>query len=300
MSEDNSWRAEYEASILGKTTNILRANQIVQSHFPKSLFRYGAFDDKGYWKDLILHNKLHISTPYSFNDPFDCELSFTKDALLIPESKAATIKYLKKKFRIMEYDINRIKLSTDLWKDIETVVNHYGAKVDQEKADIASILNDLDDRFKKHIGIICLSRRPDSILMWSHYANYHTGFCIEFNTEQPSELRNKIYPVIYQEQRNNLTEAFLQRKKRWAAIASICKSSDWSYENEWRIVMYVRPDLTVIDPVFVSVPGLIKSIYLGVKVDKQFEKEIVKSLSIPIYKMEMANDSYSLIPKRVN
>lgn len=300
MSEDDSWYNKYQDTILGKTTDISKAQQIIQQHFPKSLFRYGAFDSKKHWEDSVLNSKLHVSTPYCFNDPFDCELSFTKDALLNEECKSATIKYLQKRFHIKEYDVNRIRLSTDLWKDINTVVGHYGARVNEEKANISGMLNGLDNLFKKHIGIICFSERPDSILMWSHYSNYHTGFCIELDTTQPSDFRNYIYPVIYQEARNNLTSAFLQRNKHWAAIASICKSFEWSYEKEWRLVMYLLQDLSATDPFFISVPGLIKSVYLGVKADQQIENKIVKSLSIPIYKMEMANDSYSLIPKRIN
>lgn len=301
MPNDNdSWYIEYKKSMLEGTTNIRQAQKIVQQHFPKSLFIYRAFDDNGYWKDLALNNKLHISTPYSFNDPFDCELSFTRDALLIEENKRAIIKYLKKRFHIEEYDINRIRFSTNLWEDISTVVSHYGARIDQEKVNIEGILKDIDDKFKKHIGIICLSEHPNSILMWSHYANYHTGFCIELSTDQPSTFRDLIYPVIYQKKRNNLTEAFIQHKKYWAVIASICKSEEWSYEKEWRFVTYGLLDFSIAKQAFISVPGLIKSIYLGVKTDKGIENKIIESLNIPIYKMEMASDSYSLIPKLIS
>lgn len=296
----DSWYSEYKDAILGKTTNLSKAQQIIQKHFPKSLFRYGSFDSNAYWEDIVLNSKLHVSMPYSFNDPFDCELSFTEDAFLNEECKAATIKYLKKRFHIKEYDVNRIRLSTNLWEDINTVVGHFGARVDEEKANISGMLNGIDDLFKKHIGVICFSEYPDSILMWSHYGNYHTGFCVELDMTQPSDFRDYIYPVIYQESRNNLTSAFLQHNKHWAAMASICKSSEWSYEREWRCVMYLRQDLSTVSPFFISVPGLTKSIYLGVKVDKQIENKIVNSLNVPIFKMEMANDSYSLIPKRIN
>ncbi|KNE87154.1 hypothetical protein PSTG_19467, partial [Puccinia striiformis f. sp. tritici PST-78] len=39
------------------------------------------------------------------------------------------------------------------------------------------------DALNKSIGIFCLSEKPDSELMWSHYADSHQGFVIEFETE---------------------------------------------------------------------------------------------------------------------
>jgi len=36
----------------------------------------------------------------------------------------------------------------------------------------------------KYGGIIALSSRWDSILMWSHYANNHKGYCIGFDSKK--------------------------------------------------------------------------------------------------------------------
>jgi hypothetical protein len=33
----------------------------------------------------------------------------------------------------------------------------------------------------KNIGICSFSSKPDIILMWSHYANGNSGFCLEFD-----------------------------------------------------------------------------------------------------------------------
>ena len=40
-------------------------------------------------------------------------------------------------------------------------------------------------KFDEHIGALCLSEVPDSLLMWSHYAASHTGFAIEFDGHHP-------------------------------------------------------------------------------------------------------------------
>ena len=38
------------------------------------------------------------------------------------------------------------------------------------------------ENFKKEtLRISCFSSRLDSIVMWSHYASNHTGYCVEYN-----------------------------------------------------------------------------------------------------------------------
>ena len=35
-------------------------------------------------------------------------------------------------------------------------------------------------RFSERIGLYCLSQVNNSILMWSHYAQDHQGYCLQF------------------------------------------------------------------------------------------------------------------------
>ena len=44
----------------------------------------------------------------------------------------------------------------------------------------------------------CLTENPNSILMWSHYADKHTGFCIEYNFNQAdSSITDHLVKVKY-------------------------------------------------------------------------------------------------------
>uniref|UniRef100_UPI0020CD2CC1 DUF2971 domain-containing protein n=1 Tax=Vibrio cholerae TaxID=666 RepID=UPI0020CD2CC1 len=38
------------------------------------------------------------------------------------------------------------------------------------------------DIIDQSYGILCLSAKEDSLLMWSHYGNSHKGYVIEFDT----------------------------------------------------------------------------------------------------------------------
>ena len=46
-------------------------------------------------------------------------------------------------------------------------------------------------------GVCCFSEKKDDILMWSHYADGHKGFCLEFITPK----HNRDQEVIYNQER---------------------------------------------------------------------------------------------------
>jgi hypothetical protein len=78
-------------------------------------------------------------------------------------------------------------------------------------------------------GIISLSETPENVLMWSHYADSHRGFVIEFNsnheyfklgTQKVKYSKNR--PLMIAEQGDHYTDLFST------------KSPDWAYEKEIR------------------------------------------------------------------
>ena len=77
--------------------------------------------------------------------------------------------------------------------------------------------------------VTCLSERMDSPLMWSHYANKHYGFCLEYDftttmTERrypdllPAQLL--LFPVCYSEKRPLLSKALFDGKTTMYYIKS--------------------------------------------------------------------------------
>lgn len=95
------------------------------------------------------------------------------------------------------------------------------------------------ERIESEYGVLCLSQRPDNLLMWSHYTLAHQGFVIEFDEQHPFFNQKPQIPgvgflekVKYSKSRPHLqlfcditpTEMFFS------------KSEDWQYEQEWRIV----------------------------------------------------------------
>ncbi|HAT3650427.1 TPA: DUF2971 domain-containing protein [Raoultella ornithinolytica] len=99
------------------------------------------------------------------------------------------------------------------------------------------IQDEVVNAFKK--GVLCLSKKFNSPLMWSHYANQHKGLCIEYDmTLVDDEL---VHEVIYGGSRKILTseiEQWLDNPDNDSQIKNVClltKSGEWRYESEWRI-----------------------------------------------------------------
>lgn len=93
----------------------------------------------------------------------------------------------------------------------------------------------------EHVGILCLSKRNDSIPMWSHYSNSHKGVVIGIDANDDSFHCSKISPVRYFKHRISIDPRVeAGSKKWWQQIHKIIfsKSSEWKYEVERRMVFH--------------------------------------------------------------
>lgn len=97
--------------------------------------------------------------------------------------------------------------------------------------------------FNEGLGVLSLSAVRDSILMWSHYANDHTGFVVGFDSSNQ----------FFDKRRSKKDEFGFLREVQYAAerpevvlsnTSAIpwfqTKAQEWSYEKEWRIVRVLR------------------------------------------------------------
>ncbi len=157
--------------------------------------------------------------------------------------------------------------------------------------------------FKDRIAITCYSENSDSILMWSHYARNHQGFCVEYDFGDVSLLGPKHYdrnysmilaPVIYG--KRELIEITNNQENDSYAILKMVysKAFDWIYEQEWRQVLITQQAL---NGGFLSPSADIKTIVLGCKIDSFVEKIIYRMClekGIKLEKMRMHEDKFFL------
>ncbi len=157
-------------------------------------------------------------------------------------------------------------------------------------------------------AVSCFSESPSNVLMWSHYANKHTGFCVEydFNTLIDKNGLDWLLPVVYSKDRiplsldqfdfsdpQNVKAIFNSDLIADIALLFLVKSDIWEYEKEWRII---REQKSLIDGHLECLP-IISAVYLGANIspkDEQIIKDIALQKKIKLYKYAMDADTYSL------
>lgn len=89
-------------------------------------------------------------------------------------------------------------------------------------------------KLQSKVFVSCFSEKNNSMLMWSHYAEQHTGLCVGYRLYDLIEKYN-IFPVIYSNQMPQISD--IRNAEESALYQSILtKCEDWSYELEWRII----------------------------------------------------------------
>lgn len=84
------------------------------------------------------------------------------------------------------------------------------------------------------IGIACFSEDPNNLLMWAHYAGGGSGFCLELDSSE--SIIQEPRPVLYSYHRPLFDFMHFSRgiDDEQMIRLLLLKSSDWSYEKEWR------------------------------------------------------------------
>ena len=96
--------------------------------------------------------------------------------------------------------------------------------------------------FSKKYRLICGSTNIDNILLWSHYADAHTGIAIEFNVlEKPFGNISNEYKgnVNYQSSRSiffAIKEMSINSFKDQFIKMALHKALIWEYEKEYRFI----------------------------------------------------------------
>jgi len=132
-------------------------------------------------------------------------------------------------------------------------------------------LKEFRNKDLKNLGVFSMSQIKDNILMWSHYANQHKGFCIEF-LRLPNNLLGDMgvtqpvnyhcdYPEVDPFDSSGNIDHSIFRKMLFA------KARDWAYEKEWRLT-YDEGDKEV------PIPGDISSIIFGLKMSDEHKNTI--------------------------
>lgn len=281
-------------------------------NLPKSLYKYCSFDKKNLNLDNLKNDMVWMTKPSTFNDPYEFTYSINLEKVLeynysdkinifaevnIRNFSADELNKMVKDIRTYDVIIENLLSEKKITKEeVEDFERRYLGVIEQS-------INNED--IKKNFKVSCFAEECNLLLMWSHYAENHTGFCIEYDIDSlliDSPITKSLYPIIYTNELFDTTEYFLHKAEGIPNIdylleGMITKSLDWEYEKEWRLV--IRDD----DPIGAKfdMPKP-KSIYLGSEFDVNNLEHFYSFCSdngIELYQMKRSKSKYELIPEKI-
>lgn len=197
-------------------------------------------------KNIFKDNTLKVTNPKDFNDPFDCNMPYLDENLSLKN--------------IFKNEIKRTeKISS----------KHYHVRMEQQEGFNQQILafeqeikkefeifsSDWDIEISK-FRILSLTIKKDDILMWSHYANFHSGVVLGFDNLK--DIFDNLKPVKYvyeRESKNFIVNNFIKKAIRVKNNKEnedkeinnfvdkiieflYIKKEEWKYEDEYRAIFF--------------------------------------------------------------
>jgi Protein of unknown function (DUF2971) len=220
------------ANGLGDTNNAEMERAIQDGVIPPGpLWKYFSLsqNQNPSWKvklhQICIEGKLYCSTPRDFNDPFDCLPSVASPQTLDKIASGADLLIAKFAESLPEHHPT----------EIADLANERLLSLSPEDLMEWSKLS--CETTARQMGVFCLSERVDSVLMWSHYANNHTGIAIMF--DPLINLKGGLMSLLkvrYQAARPKISY-FDSEDVMGFADALSTKASFWDYEMEWRKIV---------------------------------------------------------------
>lgn len=200
------------------------------------LYKYKPFS--GFGMRLAAYGEIYFASGDNLNDPFE--------GYFVPESKVFTMSDSELRRHAKEM----VKLhDPNADPRAKPVLEEMAFKRSQLlRDDPFAHIQDMMTVQRRNLGILSLTRRPDSAAMWAYYAENHTGLCIGLRTESIGEFQMELlqqkqlvslYEASYVEEvpkMNVDSQKFSQSEFDEMARTFYTKSPDWQHEKEVRLV----------------------------------------------------------------
>jgi hypothetical protein len=294
-----------------------KASQHMNTRKPKNLFKYLSFSDK--LLEQLCYDQVYYADPATFNDPLDClpvvETDLLKAELepllaqLVVKRSAKEIDAAMKKVRLRgdNATARRNKLTESEARILLGEINYNATNPEVEDAEAyirgaLSFAIERELRKTHETGVLCLSSKFDSPLMWSHYADQHRGVCVEYDVSEliPQGLHKVSYGESCKVLASQIRDwVFYDNLVAQQAIDKAClltKSTQWAYENEWRLLGQVGTQES---------PMKLKSVIFGMQCANVLRYTLVKALhgradSVKFWEITQPTDRFKLKRSRLD
>jgi hypothetical protein len=187
------------------------------------LYHYQRFDrkdDPRRFVNTLTKGQIYCSNPLRFNDPWDGKPYLRAEDVDDPKGVEEIARYFESvaqpPMRDAPHDLakRRALRNPAFLKQLLALSN-------------PNLANEIGRTYR----VYCLSPFPDINLMWSHYANGHTGVCLQFSRKNP--IFATAQKVVYAEK---LPRYRIDAGEDEAQFMLQTKSDEWKYEQEYRLI----------------------------------------------------------------
>jgi hypothetical protein len=242
--------------------------------------------------DVIESSTIRLTQPLDFNDPFEFKPVVSSVATkeefnslfeeMIDDQVEETLASYPSEVRSLIPKEQLVKVTRKLFKNNEGSIDSHLKKLGKEAARV------FNEKSNELIGVLCLTEKKDNLLMWSHYADSHKGFCVKFDTsdsffDSRRGAKDEFYhlrEVKYLPERPNNTLSNMS-----GIDLLLLKSDVWAYENEWRFCGVlndsdVQMNIGTTDIHLFKYPQrIVKEIIMGVNATQALEEKFKRLIS---------------------
>ncbi len=237
-------------------------------------------------RNIIVDREVYFANPATFNDPFECRFRFSMNG-----TAAEWNQFLRRP---------EVAAENGLAPGAEPTAQQMARWKSNALAHAPTVGDKFRANMQKDVGLLCLSEERDHILLWSHYANSHRGVCFGFSVADDPLFAQEITKVTYQD--DFPIYEYFNPPEDVERIVFSTKSSQWSYEAEWRVI---RVRMGEGEGAYRFAPGTLRDVILGSEISKSdrqsLEQYVAKAPAPPIalWVAERVQTQYALTIKRV-
>ncbi|NEK38217.1 DUF2971 domain-containing protein [Rhizobium leguminosarum] len=276
---------------------------------PARIYKYRSFSNRTV--EMLVEDKLFYADPSTFNDPLDTRPTLKADVNAVAleemlrtfverritaemEAAAKTIRYQGP--RTIEHILKLGRQKADrLLQDIAYNATDPSYEMDDPTVFLlrSYVERELLRQYDK--GIVSMSERWESPLMWSHYGDQHRGICVGYSV--PNDAVESVRKVAYGGGRlvnASLVAAMLsddvEAQRNVDNLVLLRKAQDWSYESEWRLIGNRGSQ---------DSPLEMEEIVFGMRCDLAVKFAVVKALegrqrAVSFYEMHEDTETFNL------
>lgn len=210
---------------------------------PSLLYKFRRWKDRNdndYEHDqkILRDRAIWFASPADFNDPFDCKIPYRYDLMSSVDQYQRAYEIRQKK--LPEWCAERLKTETEMEVKSNPLFSKDPKVALQAQVGIFQYLEET-------YGVLSFAGNCNNMLMWSHYACSHRGFCVELDGKA---LAYQLFGLLltdgegidgrrvqYSRDIPVITPSTDEGEDRERYVSLlISKSQDWDYEEEYRFI----------------------------------------------------------------